>query len=112
MIILYSILISFAAFYQLWFFYLAIMNLRRNKDTLTKPAMILGFPLLYSGYLIDFLVNVILMTILFLELPQELLVTARLTRHVKDDSGYRKTVSMWICKNLLNQFDPSGCHCG
>lgn len=88
------------------------MNLKRARDAdkLTKTALVLGTPILSVGYLIDFLANMIPFTILFLEFPQELLVTARLSRHIHDNS-WRGKVAKWFCSNLLDQFDPSGCHC-
>jgi hypothetical protein len=110
---LYIPLIAIGCLYALWLFYLAVMNLIRARDagTLSRPAYIFGLPILLIGITIDFLTNIILATILFLELPKELLVTARLSRHIKDGSGWRKNLAQWFCTNLLDAFDPSGCHC-
>ncbi|MET3132224.1 hypothetical protein AAKU55_002494 [Oxalobacteraceae bacterium GrIS 1.11] len=104
---------AFLALYALWLLYLAVMNLQRARDagTLSRPARCLGLPLLYCGLLVDFLVNVLVLTVLLLEWPREWLVTARLSRHIKDAPGWRRSVSAWICSNLLDSFDPSGCHC-
>lgn len=101
------------SFYILWVFYLAVMNLKRSRDdgSLTRTAYLLGQPILYLGLLIDFLVNVIVLTVLFLEFPKEYLVTSRLSRHIHDSSGYRLTLAKWFCRNLMDTFDPSGCHC-
>ncbi len=106
-------LASFIAMYALWVLYLAIMNLVRARDAgnLTKWSTRFGYPLLAIGYLMDFAVNVTLLSVIMLEIPQELLVTARLTRHINDDAGWRNTVATWICHNLLDFADPSGCHC-
>jgi hypothetical protein len=100
------------SFYLLWGLYLAVMNLKRARDagTITRPAYCLGLPLLYSGLLVDFLFNVILTTLLFLELPREFLVTQRLTRHANSAGGWRKRLAIWFAKNLLDTFDPSGQH--
>lgn len=107
------IFIAFVAMYTLWIFYLAVMNLMRARDagTLTKTAKFLGMPIMYFGMLIDFIVNIFVMTVLFMELPREYMVTARLSRHLQDSSGYRLIVAQWFCHNLLDAFDPSGCHC-
>lgn len=98
--------------YLLWFFYLAVMNLKRAKDagTISKPALYLGYPLLIIGLVIDLLCNIFVMTIILLELPKETLVTARVSRHRKL-GGWRGDISRWFCENLLNTFDPSGIHC-
>ncbi len=108
MIILYG----FLSIYVLWLFFLAVMNLQRARDagTLTRAAYCLGLPILYLGLLIDFLVNVVVLTFLFLELPREWLVTARLTRYARSSAGWRRTMALWFAANLLDTFDPSGRH--
>jgi hypothetical protein len=109
-----TILLAFPlSFWLLWVFYLAVMNLKRAGDAgqLTKTAKIMGFPVLFVGLLIDFLVNIFVASFIFLELPQETLVTARLARHIKGPDSWRKKVAKWICSTLLDSFDPSGKHC-
>lgn len=103
---------GFASFYLLWVLYLAVMNLQRARDnkTLGRPAYCLGLPLLYLGLLVDFLVNVLPVSVLFLELPREFLVTQRLTRHANSAGGWRKRLAVWFALNLLDTFDPSGQH--
>lgn len=99
--------------YPLWICYLAVMGLQRARDagTLTRDARILGTPMLYIGLLIDFLYNVVICTVLFLELPRELLVTSRVSRHKLHGQGFRKELATWICVNMLDPYDPDGCHC-
>lgn len=94
--------------YALWLFYLAVMALysAKKKGTLTKPALVLGYPILIVGALLDFFVNAVLMTVLMLEPPREWLVTQRLSRHLKRGEGWRKAVASWVCRNLLDTFDP------
>ncbi len=101
------------AFYVLWLFYLAVMNLYRAKKAkqISDVALWLGYPILIIGALIDLMVNVLLMTLIFAEWPRELLVTKRLERHVKVKQGWRSKLAYWTCHNLLNAFDPSGDHC-
>jgi hypothetical protein len=110
--VLMYMLLGFASFYVLWILYLAVMNLQRARDagTITRPAYYLGLPLLYLGLLVDFLVNVFPVTVLFLELPRELLVTARLTRYANGPDGWRKRLALWFAHNLLDTYDPSGQH--
>lgn len=99
--------------YLLWFFYLAVMNLARARDngTLTRTALYLGSPIFIIGYALDVLVNIFIMTILFLELPKEWTVTGRVKRHIYHGSGWRESLASWFCYNLLNAFDPDGKHC-
>lgn len=109
---LQMIVAGFASFYLLWILYLAVMNLQRARDngTITRPAYRLGLPLLYVGLLVDCLVNVIPVSVLFLELPRECLVTQRLTRHANSVDSWRKRLALWFANNLLDTFDPSGRH--
>ncbi len=103
----------FFLIYALWVFYLAVMNLKRARDDgkLSTMAHVLGMPILWVGLLLDILSNVFVMTILLLELPKESLVTTRLKRHIQTGTGWRYRFSKWFCENLLDTFDPSGCHC-
>ena len=111
MIVLYTLLIAFGSFYLLWILYLAVMNLKRVKDAgLISPlALTLGYPVLFIGYLLDVLVNITVLTLVLLELPKELTVTARLKRHNRTSTGWRKSVAVWF-EPLLDPFDPSGDH--
>jgi hypothetical protein len=104
---------SFLGIYTLWIFYLAAMNLFRAQQlgTLNKIAMMFGWPIIGIGVLLDFLVNIIVLTVLFFELPQEYLVTKRLARHAQGPDGYRKKTALFICSTFLDTFDPSGDHC-
>lgn len=104
--------LGFVSIYILWLFYLAVMNLKRAKDAgkLSRTAYVLGLPILFVGYLLDAAVNLIIFTVILFELPKELLVTARLSR-LQHGTGWRATLARWFCVNLLDQFDPTGCHC-
>lgn len=111
MTIVYSILIGLGSTYALWIFYLAVMNLARAKRTglLTTTAKALGYPVLIVGYVLDCFVNFTVMTILLLEIPQETTVTSRLSRHLNEGAGWRKSIAAWSAP-LLDVFDPSGRH--
>lgn len=101
------------AVYVLWLLYLSVMSLKGAQvaGKLSKTAYYLGLPILAVGYITDFLVNIIVCTALFLEPPRELLVTARVSRLKYNGTGYRQRLANWFCTNLLDPFDPSGCHC-
>lgn len=103
---------ALAALYVLWIFYLAVMNLVRAKraGTLSRPALILGYPVLIIGGLINIIINVIPLSIVLAELPREWLVSSRLSRH-QAAGGWRGKIAWWVCSNLLDAFDPSGSHC-
>jgi hypothetical protein len=111
---MFYFLYAFAAFYALWCFYIIVMALKRVKDTigLTMPMKVLGYPLLFVGLTLDWLVNVIIFSVLFWELPAQKweLVTGRLKRHAYADHGWRTKVAKWFGPNLLDPFDPAGRH--
>ena len=105
--------ISLTAIYALWVLFLAVMSLKRAYDdkTLSKPALIVGYPLLVVGLLIDFFVNVTVATLVLLEPPREFTVSDRLSRLAKGCKGWRKDGACWFCKHFLDVFDPYGKHC-
>lgn len=98
--------------YAFWMLYLAVMALYRAhlQKALTKIGYVLGLPLLLVGLLVDFVMNITVFSVLFLELPREWLVTGRLQRHIKQ-SGWRYSLAKFICEHLLNFADPTGNHC-
>lgn len=95
----------------LWVFYLAVMNLKRARDagTLSKTAWALGLPVLAIGLLLDLLINLLVMSLVLWEIPREATVTARLKRHHRQSTGWRRLVSDWF-EPLLDPFDPDGDH--
>jgi hypothetical protein len=102
---------AFGLTYATWIFYLAVMSLSRAKKAgmLSRTAIVLGTPVLFVGYLLDLLLNVTVISLVLLELPQETTVTARLKRHHIESDGWRLAVVMWF-EPLLDPYDPSGDH--
>lgn len=96
-----------------WAIYVLVMGLYRAHlhKKLTKLTYILGAPWLVLGLIIDFFANITVATVIFLDLPKEWLVTARLKRYVQGESGWRQNLANWVCNNLLDVFDPDGNHC-
>ncbi len=122
---------------MLWIHYLAIMNLARVKRVepgLTTWSQAVGGYLLLRGYFLDFLVNMIHMTVLLWEWPQipwaefframvairsfeqfktwvkaslkyEWIVTARLTRHIDGPDGRNRTICLFLRTEFLDRFD-------
>ena len=100
--------------YVLWMFFLAVMALMRAHEagTLSKVALYLGMPIVAVGVLIDFVVNVVVLTPLMLDVPAEWTVSQRLARiKAEEPTSWRGKMASWICTNLLDTFDPTGEHC-
>jgi hypothetical protein len=110
---LYIVMALWAALFMGWVLYLAIMNLAPRRDGMHPVVKAHAYALLWFALVYDFLIlNVIVGTVLFFELPREWLLTARLKRHHASPVGSRRyAIARWICQNLLNPFDPKGGHC-
>jgi len=93
-------------------FYLAIMNLKRNKARITNTSAIFFGQIIVVGFLFDIAMNAIVGTIFFRELPKEWLFTSRLQRHLAESKGFDLRMAAWWCEHLLDPFDPAGTHCG
>ena len=97
-----------------WLFYLAVMSLAPHRHTMSPVARAHAYVLLGVGFALDFVLNVVVGTVLFLKLPQDWLLTGRLERYINDqrETRWRRALALWICFHLLDQFDPKGSHCG
>jgi len=113
---LYAILIAALVILYLtattWERYLAIMALKRARDrgTLTTTSKVFGYPILARGVLMDVLYNVVVGTVIFVDVPREWMFTSRLQRYIRA-GGWRGKVAYWMCHRLLNAYDPDGNHC-
>jgi hypothetical protein len=98
--------------WALWVFYLAVMSLWRAKreGLIGRYALVPGYATLVVGAVLDCLVNLTLMSLLFWDRPRELLLTARLKRLIRT-GGWRGKLAYWVCRHLLNPFDPTNNHC-
>lgn len=68
-------------------------------------------PVVGFGYLMDVAANLFIAPLVFLDWPREALVTARLIRYKRTDTGWRNRLATFICEHLLDVFDPTGDHC-
>lgn len=109
---LWWIPIAFCLIYVLWIHYLAVMSLSRAKKAglLSRTALSLGLPVLWIGLVLDFIANTMIFTIILLELPREMTVSHRITRHIVHGAGWRQSACLAIAASLLDAFDPAGKH--
>lgn len=103
---------AYGLLFALWVFFLAVMSLKRARaaGTLRGVALVLGLQVLAIGYVLDFAGN-LLLSLVFLEQPHEMTVSARVERHELGPPGWCRSAAVFICKYLLNPFDPRGYHC-
>ena len=88
------------------------MNLKQSYDSgkLHGFALAAGRTVLAVGLLVDFAVQMTVATVLWLELPREATVSARVARLCESGHGYRKDLALWFRRVLLAPFDRSGSH--
>ena len=112
---LYAALAPVIFLILLWYAYILVMGLYRAHlmGRLNGLAKWLAYPAVIVGWLMDWLANVLIATVVFAELPQAWneLVTDRLSRYVKGPMGRQRTKALWVCTHLLDVFDPTGAHC-
>lgn len=111
---MYIVLFILISVYLLWIHYVAAMRLMQVRDAnqLTWAMKCIGYPAVVFGLFLDLVVNTFVATIIFLELPKEFTVSARLTRHSEEGEGWRKRLAIGIRTALLDNIDPKGVHRG
>ena len=116
MVIILYVLSSLVLMNLTWVWFTAIMRLQemRNSVLLTTQNKVLwgvAWLNLILGLLCDTLLNWVICTVLFFELPREFLTTARLCRlYETSPSSWRGKLAAWFGVILLNPVDPSGKH--
>jgi hypothetical protein len=110
--------LSFIAFvlltlWALWILYIAMMNVKRVSDTEKLPwqAKLLVYPTMALFEIVEVIANVVVCSIIFLDLPREHRVSDRLRRYFRRPKryGWRIHIVLFI-KPMLDPFDPSGPH--
>jgi hypothetical protein len=98
------------ALYILFVLYVAVMGIMQAYDAkrLKWPVYPFAITTFVLGVLLDFVVNVTLFTLLFLEFPRHWLITKRLASHIGKDT-WRGKLARWICDNFLHPFDEGHC---
>ncbi len=98
--------------YFTWVLYIAMMPLKKAYEakSLNLVGKILGYPWLAIMLATDFLYNITTGSVWFLLYPQDLLFTERLNRMLKK-TGWRFGLAKWICRTILDPYDPDGRHC-
>ncbi len=98
-----------------WYLYLIVMGLYRAHlaKRLSKFALVLGAPAIAVGLVVDVLAQYTIASVFFKELPRkgEHLVTDRLQRYMKQETGWRYAKAKALCEHLLAPFDPTWRHC-
>lgn len=106
----YSVSVFVLLAWLLMVFFLATMSLltlyRAGKMTLVQECIFI--PIVAVGVILDVAFNVV-SSVVWLELPHELTVTARVSR-LRKGTGWRASLARWVCATLLDPFEQGG-HC-
>ena len=99
--------------WALWVLYIAMMNIKRVAATqsMTWRVKILVYPTIAVFEIVEFVANVVVLTVLFFDWPREIRVSNRLRRywHNPYRYGWRLHVVKFL-KPMLDPFDPAGPH--
>lgn len=93
-----------------WGLYVMLMAIYRLHlaKMLSRDSYVLAAPFVVIGLVLDFVGNVTLCWLLFLDPPREWLVSKRLRRYIYGKKDWRHDIACWICTNALNPFDARG----
>lgn len=106
-------LLTALGIWSFWALYVFTMGIYRAKlaKRLTGLNLVLAFPIVVLAVLVDVFSNLFVAPILFLDIPREWLVTARMHRYIQGPMDWRHKIALWLCDSVLDPFDPSGNHC-
>lgn len=101
------------ALWVFWCLYVFTMGLYRSflAGRLKGLPLIMAAPLTAVAFVVDVIMQMTIATIVFAELPRHWLVTHRLRAYLLQGSGWRYDWASYLCKHLLDPFDPTGAHC-
>jgi len=80
------------------------------REEITAVAFLVAAMVVGIFYILDFIVNVYVCSLVFLDFPRETTVTSRLDREYLR-GGWRASIAVFVAKHFLNTYDPKGQHC-
>lgn len=96
--------------YSLWWNFIATMSIRDRWDKLSRTNKVLAGPPVLVSFLQDVVANIIIATLLALELPRQWTLTERFQRWktMGPAAPRRAAVAARACRHI-NQFDEDHC---
>jgi hypothetical protein len=108
-----TVLIFLLSLWALWILYIAMMNVKRAlmQGDIPWQAKLLVVPTRAIFDVIEFFCNVVVCTVVFLDLPKEITVSDRLRRYHRNNlcPKWRMVIVDFI-KPMIDPFDPEGTH--
>lgn len=104
---------TLGALWVFWALYVYMMGVYRAflSGRLKGLNLVMSSPILAVAFVVDFLMQITVFSVVFLELPRHWLVTNRLRAYMAGPDGWRKRWANHLCHYLLDPFDPTGAHC-
>lgn len=95
-----------------WLFYRVVMKFKawRELGLLNPVTSAIGYTIMYIGLILDIEANIIVASVVFMELPRELTISARVKRLVRGEDGWRRSLAIWVARVLLNPYSGSKPH--
>lgn len=89
----------------LWVCFVIVMKMKVNPPTgiFYPPA----YAFFIAAYGWDIACNLLVLPVLFLEIPHEFTVSARLQRLVAGSPGWRRSLAVWFATVLINPYSPT-----
>lgn len=107
--------IFLAALWAFWLLYVFTMGLYRAflLRRLRGLSLALCAPVVAVAFAVDLVMQFTVFAVVFAEVPREWLVTHRLRRYMRElpAAHWRRRWADYLCKHLLDPFDPTGAHC-
>lgn len=108
-----TLIFTLLILWALWILYVAMMNIEIavEKGPLPWQSKFMVYPTMVVFDIIEFIANVIICTLIFIDPPRELTVSDRLRRYHNNPSkyGWRLVIVNFI-KPMLDPFDHKGPH--
>ena len=96
-----------------WVLYVFTMGLYRAflAGRLKGLSLFMCSPFVVVAFVVDFIAQMTVFSVVFLDLPKHWLVTNRLRAYIAGPDNWRRRLADYLCHHLLDPFDPTGAHC-
>lgn len=112
---LHTIAMTLAALWVFWLLYVFTMGLYRAflMGRLKGLSLVMCAPVVAVAFTLDLLMQFTVFAVVFADIPRDWLVTQRLRRYMRDlpPEHWRRRWADYLCRHLLDPFDPTGAHC-
>jgi hypothetical protein len=95
--------------YAGWVLFIFYADVAAHWGELPFALQVLALPALLVGGVLDVSFNWTAATLLFLQLPSTLTLTRRMAKNKAGPDGWRKRISNWVCRYMLDIFQKGHC---